>query len=94
MSESYGPGDAVTSAVDERRGPTAVSLAVIREGSATTYAAGRTSLGGARVGPSTRFDLASVTKVTTTLAVMRLRLDLDRPVRAVLPSFEIGRAHV
>src|SRR6185312_1292893 len=35
-------------------------------------------------------DLASVTKVTTTLAVMRLRLDLDRPVRSVLPSFAGG----
>lgn len=94
MPESRGPGDAVISAVDERRGPTAVSLAVVHEGSATTYAAGRTCLGGAPVGPSTRFDLASVTKVTTTLAVMRLRLDLDRPVCSVLPSFAGGAKDV
>lgn len=90
MSSSGRLGDAVTSAVDERHGPTAVCLAVVHGGSSTAYAAGRTSLGGAPVGPSTRFDLASVTKVTTTLAIMRLRLDLDRPVRSVLPSFAGG----
>jgi len=90
VPEPCRPGEAVTCAVDERRGPTALSLAVLHGGSATTYPAGRTALGGAPVGPSTRFDLASVTKVTTTLAVMRLRLDLDRPVRSVLPSFAGG----
>ncbi|MDN3351277.1 serine hydrolase domain-containing protein [Actinomadura sp. DC4] len=92
MSESCGLRDAVTSAVDERAGPTAVVLAVAGAGPAASYAAGRTSLGGAPAGPGTRFDLASVTKVATTLAVMRLRreIDLDRPVRAVLPAFAGG----
>jgi serine-type D-Ala-D-Ala carboxypeptidase len=87
-------GETVANAVDERRGPTAVVLAVLREGSARTYAAGRVCVGGPPAGPATRFDLASVTKVATTLAVMRLRaagaLDLDRPVRVVLPSFACG----
>lgn len=92
---------AVTSAVDDRRGPTAVALALTRRGrgAPATVTAGRTSAGGRApaprpVTPGTRFDLASVSKLFTTLAVMRLRaagaLDLDAPVRSLLPAFAGG----
>lgn len=92
--------DAVTEAVDDRQGPTAVSLGVVRCGSAPSVVAAGVlgSLGPAggegSAGPDTRFDLASVSKIVTTLAIMRLRatgaLDLDIPVRSVLPAFRGG----
>jgi CubicO group peptidase (beta-lactamase class C family) len=92
--------DAVTAAVDGR-GPTAVSLAQVRRASPAPgpITAGRTGIGGKGftplpVGPDTRFDLASVSKIVTTLAIMRLRadaaLDLDVPLRALLPGFSGG----
>jgi CubicO group peptidase (beta-lactamase class C family) len=75
-------------ALDAERGPTAVALGIVRRGSPPSVE----SLGGIRSG--TRFDLASVSKVVTTLAVMRLRaagaLDPDTPVRALLPAFHGG----
>lgn len=91
---------AVARAVDDVRGPTAVSLARLRRGAAApaTVTAGRTSaapgLAARPVGAGTRFDLASVSKIVTTLALMRLRaaagLDPDAPVRAFLPGFSGG----
>jgi CubicO group peptidase (beta-lactamase class C family) len=79
--------DALTGAVDGQRGPTAVSLGLVRRGSSSpsVLAAGL---------PGPLFDLASVSKVVTTLAIMRLRaagaLHLDAPVRSVLPAFHGG----
>jgi CubicO group peptidase (beta-lactamase class C family) len=90
--------DAVTTAAGDGRGPTAVSLAQVHRASPASgpITAGRTGIGGKGftplpVGPDTRFDLASVSKMVTTLAIMRLRadaaLDLDVPLRALLPGF-------
>jgi serine-type D-Ala-D-Ala carboxypeptidase len=85
----------LTNAVDDRQGPTAAALAVTGAPAAVT--AGRTAredLSPLPVRPSTLFDLASVSKIVTTLAVMRLRaagaLDLDAPVRSLLPAFSGG----
>ena len=75
-------------ALDAERGPTAVALGIVRRGSPPSVE----SLGGIRSG--TRFDLASVSKIVTTLAIMRLRatgaLDPDTPVHALLPVFHGG----
>jgi CubicO group peptidase (beta-lactamase class C family) len=99
MPEPAPLADAVTGAVDDGRGPTAAALAVVRRGveTPTVVTAGRTSREGPAprpVSPGTRFDLASVSKIVTTLAVMRLRsagaLDLDAPVRSLLPVFAGG----
>src|SRR5690242_344198 len=88
MPEPPRPYDVVAAAADDRRGPTAVALGVLRRGSPPSVL----TAGDAR--PGTRFDLASVSKVVTTLAVMRLRaagaLDLDAPVRTLLPAFRGG----
>ncbi len=86
---------AVTSAVDHVRGPTAAALAIAGPGGRlASSAAGRTSADGHAARPETLFDLASVTKIVTTLAIMRLRagglLDLDARVRDLLPSFTGG----
>ncbi|MGH3382931.1 MAG: serine hydrolase domain-containing protein [Actinoallomurus sp.] len=87
MPETALLADAVTGAVDDLRGPTAVSLGIAGRGSSspTVLAAGL---------PEPIFDLASVSKIVTTLAIMRLRasgaLDLDAPVRSVLPAFQGG----
>lgn len=87
--------DAVTGAVDEGQGPTAAALGVARRGSPAPYVMTAGLLDGERrAGPDTLFDLASVSKIVTTLAVMRLRstgaLDLDAPVRSMLPAFHGG----
>ena len=82
--------EALTSAVDLARGPTAVSLAVAGRGGLLRATAGRTSADGPATRPGTLFDLASVTKIVTTLAVMRLRLDLETPVRDLVPGFSGG----
>ncbi len=77
---------------DGVRGPSAVSLAGIP--GPAPVAAGRTSAGGPAARPSTLFDVASVTKIVTTLAIMRLRaegaLGLDARVRDLLPGFSGG----
>lgn len=77
---------------DGVRGPSAVSLAGIP--GPAPVAAGRTSAGGPAARPSTLFDVASVTKIITTLAIMRLRaegaLGLDARVRDLLPGFSGG----
>jgi CubicO group peptidase (beta-lactamase class C family) len=101
VSQPTGLADAVAGAIDGRLGPTAVSFALVRRGSETPSAmtAGWTCADGEGitprpVEPGTRFDLASVSKLVTTLAVMRLRasgaLDLDAPVRSLLPKFAGG----
>ncbi|MBB5895548.1 CubicO group peptidase (beta-lactamase class C family) [Kutzneria kofuensis] len=53
---------------------------------------------GAAVRPDSVFHLGSITKVFLTTAIMRLvqdgRLDLDKPVSAVLPELALGDAEV
>lgn len=87
----------VASAIEQRIFPGAVVL-VARDDVILHHAAyGRTTYDiadGAPVEPSTIYDIASLTKMFTATAALRLyeagRLDLDAPVCACLPSF---RAH-
>ncbi len=92
MTRPY-PDDQLDAAIDRavggEHGPTAVVLARVPRDSPTPPAV---TAGDA--GPGTWFDLASVTKIVTTLAIMRLRaegaLDLDAPVHALVPGFSGG----
>ena len=69
----------------------ALSIAVV-EGAGLVWAEGwGTAQPGELAGPDTVYRVGSVTKLFTDLALMRLveqgRLDLDAPVRSVLPGF-------
>lgn len=73
----------------------AIAVAAVRGGRVSFLdASGRSDLAtGQAATPETAFLWFSVTKVVTATAVMQLAerglVDLDRPVRAVLPAFEV-----
>jgi CubicO group peptidase (beta-lactamase class C family) len=71
-----------------------VAVGILRDGQIETWGFGVTSIEtGQPVTGDTLFQIGSITKVFTATAIMQLvdegRLDLDRPVRAVLPSFRL-----
>ncbi|WP_439663983.1 serine hydrolase domain-containing protein [Lentzea sp. HUAS TT2] len=73
-------------------GVVGAQLAVLADGEIATVAAGVLNTGTrAPVTPDSLFQIASVTKIWTATLVQELvnegRLDLDRPVRDVLPGF-------
>jgi len=67
-----------------------LALAVVREGAVETRAFGVKSLAtGEAMTVDTPVELASVSKSFTALAVMRLGVELDRPVVRYLPEFSL-----
>ncbi len=89
-------GDEFASLV-RKHGVPGASVAVLVDGQVTTGTAGVTSLGtGAAVDAETVFQIGSITKVWTATLVMQLvddgLLDIDRPVRDVLPALALGDA--
>lgn len=76
------------------RGDLAVGIAVVQDGEVVHEAAFGTEnpLFGSPATPATRFRLASVSKVVTTIVVMQLveegRIELDRPLVDQLPLFD------
>lgn len=86
----------VTSLLQSARVPGAVASWGDAGGAISTAVSGVTSQGGPRVTESTRYDLASLTKVVATLpAVLRLasdgELDLDGPLRAYFSNAGSGQ---
>ncbi len=82
-----------------RAGVPGASLAVLKEGAVHEAAAGVVNLDtGIEATPEAIFQIGSITKpVTATLAMQLVeegRLDLDAPVRAVLPDFAVDDADV
>ena len=76
----------------KEHGVVGAQLAVLTDGEITDVAAGVLNAGTrAPVTPDSLFQIASITKVWTATLVQELanegRLDLDRPVRDVLPGF-------
>lgn len=77
----------LTGTAEQGRIPGGTAASGTLANDAPVFAFGKTSPGGARVTPETRYDLASLTKVTATLpSVLRLvaegELDLDRELDA------------
>ena len=78
----------------EHRVPGA-AIAVLADGEVTDFAAGVLSKAtGVDATPDSVFQIGSITKVWTTTLIMQLvdegKLDLDAPVRAVLPEFRLA----
>jgi CubicO group peptidase (beta-lactamase class C family) len=77
------------------RGVPAASLAVLHDGALTTAVTGTLNRdSGVAATTDSVFQLASITKVYTATAAMRLveagALDLDAPIRAVMPEFRVA----
>jgi CubicO group peptidase (beta-lactamase class C family) len=75
------------------------ALGILRDGAITDLAAGVLSLdSGFRATPDSIFQIGSISKVWTATLIMQLvddgKLDLDAPVRDVLPDFAVADADV
>jgi CubicO group peptidase (beta-lactamase class C family) len=75
------------------------ALGILRDGEITDFAAGVLSLDtGFRATPDTIFQIGSISKVWTATLIMQLvdegALDLDAPVRDVLPDFAVADPEV
>jgi CubicO group peptidase (beta-lactamase class C family) len=93
VDDAYWRGRLAELALD-RQAP-AASLAVLVDGEVMTAATGTLNLdSGVQATPDSIFQIASITKVYTATAAMRLveagKLDLDSPIRAVLPEFAVA----
>jgi CubicO group peptidase (beta-lactamase class C family) len=71
------------------------ALGILRDGEITDYAAGVLSVdSGFRATPDSIFQIGSISKVWTATLIMQLvdegKLDLDAPVREVLPDFAVA----
>ena len=87
--------DAYVSAQQEKLGIPGLALGIVQEGQvAHLRGFGVADSSGRAVTPQTPFTIGSVTKSFTALAVMQLveagQIDLDAPVQAYLPWFELA----